>query len=154
MWTVLPKFSMFKVFVSCSMHAYVCMQIVNMGSWICSIYIYIPIYVFYVTGNIVFVGQQFEQEQQESEDFLDGAHPMDEATNKTSEGHPFFDNEVGFHGHTFDDDGVDFQFKNHPYFLIWWLYVNTYMRLDLRKLVFHAHNNKIHFSPSHDSCTH
>ena len=28
-----------------------------------------------------------------------------------------------------------------------------YLWLDLRQSVFHAHNSKIHFSPSHDSCT-
>ena len=50
------------------------------------------------------------------EDPLDDAHAMDEATNKTSGGQSFFDNEVGFRGHTFDDDGVDFQFKKPALF--------------------------------------
>ena len=32
--------------------------------------------------------------------------------------------------------------------------IGSHMWLDLREPVFHAHNKKIHFSPSHDTCTH
>ena len=48
--------------------------------------------------------------------FLDDAHAMDEGTKKTSGGHQFFDNEVGFHGQAFDDDEIDFQFKKPALF--------------------------------------
>ena len=47
--------------------------------------------------------------------FLDDAYAMDEGAKKTSGGHPFFDNEVGFHGQAFDDK-VDFQFKKPALF--------------------------------------
>ena len=67
-------------------------------------YMYIRMYLLYVTGNFVFAVKQFEQEQLDDMTKLDplgNVHAMDEGTKSTLGSQPFFDNEVSFYGETF-----------------------------------------------------